>query len=220
MNNYHIYTDFDGTIALNDVGDTLFSNFSGVKWREPIEKWEKGLISSRECLTLECEMCRITKRELEDFSDIQKIDPHFIDFVSLCYDYEIPVTILSDGLDFYINRILQNNGLSHIPVFSNHLEFVGMNRIKPVFPYFGKGCPNCANCKGYHLQKKAENNIHIVFIGDGLSDRCALDYADIIFAKDALKQYCLDNNVAFHEFDSFFDVRKKLTEEYFDSISH
>lgn len=210
MITYRIYSDFDGTIAVNDVGDALFSTFGGDNWYEPIKKWEQGLISSKECLTLACQSLRITKSQLEEFSDTQTLDPGFNEFVAFCDRHNFPISVVSDGFDFYIRRILTNYALDHIPVLSNHLDFVGPDRVAPQFPYFGKGCPNCANCKGYHLSVNHHPASQVIFIGDGLSDRCAVEHADILFAKDALKTYCLDNNISFYNYNTFYDVKNAL----------
>lgn len=209
MTMYRIYSDFDGTIAVNDVGDTLFSTFGGVHWYEPIKEWEDGLISSKECLTRSCQMLRVTRKQLEEFSDEQAIDPGFKDFVSFCEQHHFPVSVVSDGFDFYIRRILNNHGLGNIPVLSNRINFSDNDKILPQFPYYGKGCPNCANCKGYHLSHNHHDS-RVIFIGDGLSDRCAVAEADILFAKDALKTYCIQNQIPFHEFRTFADVKDQL----------
>jgi len=207
---YKIYTDFDGTIALNDVGDSLFATFAGEKWHEPIQDWKKGLISSKELYLREWEMTRLSPEQLEQFSDIQQIDPYFKDFVEYCTQHNYPLVVLSDGFDFYIKRILKKAGLDFLPVYANVLSFQNDNKVIPEFPYFGKGCPNCANCKGYHITKNQQQGELVVYIGDGLSDRCGVEQADIIFAKDDLKTYCLENSIAFFEFQNFKDVLQTI----------
>lgn len=52
----------------------------------------------------------------------------------------------------------------------------------------------------------------IVYIGDGISDRCPVQYADIVFAKDSLVSYCETHNITFHRFNDFSDVLKKFRE--------
>ena len=49
-----------------------------------------------------------------------------------------------------------------------------------------------------------------VFIGDGISDFCASNYADIVFAKKRLASYCWKNNITYHDFKNFQDVIEKL----------
>ena len=49
-----------------------------------------------------------------------------------------------------------------------------------------------------------------VFIGDGVSDYCASNFADIVFAKKRLASYCWKNNITYYEFKNFNDIIIKL----------
>ena len=49
-----------------------------------------------------------------------------------------------------------------------------------------------------------------VLIGDGFSDVCAANYADIVFAKKSLASYCWKNNITYFDYDDFGDVKNKL----------
>jgi 2-hydroxy-3-keto-5-methylthiopentenyl-1-phosphate phosphatase len=50
----------------------------------------------------------------------------------------------------------------------------------------------------------------IVYIGDGLSDRCGVEKSDIVFAKDDLKTFCIENKIDFYEFENFEDILMML----------
>ena len=208
---FNIFTDFDGTIALNDVGDSLFQRFATSEWEIAVQDWKEDKISSKECLTRECAVTTISKNQMVSFSNEQKIDPWFSDFYEYCKKQNYPLTVLSDGLDFYIKRILDNFGFTDLEIYANHVVFED-SKIKPEFPYFEKGCKLCANCKGYHIGKKSENGQITVCIGDGYSDRCGVNIADIVFAKDDLKKYCLENEIAFYEYENFKAVLDKFKE--------
>ncbi len=45
-----------------------------------------------------------------------------------------------------------------------------------------------------------------VFIGDGMSDRCAVDTADWVFAKGTLATYCRQRGIQYTPFATFADV--------------
>jgi 2-hydroxy-3-keto-5-methylthiopentenyl-1-phosphate phosphatase len=209
---FQIFTDFDGTVALNDVGDQLFQTYAGPRWIEPVLKWKEGAITSKECLTQECSLARVNESELEAFSDRQIIDSSFADFVSYCRAKAYPVTVLSDGLTFYIKRILEKNNLSDLEVYANQLIFLDHNQIQPEFPYYELGCLSCGNCKGYHIRTMKQPGQQIVYIGDGYSDRCGVDESDIIFAKDDLKTYCQQEKIDFFEYNNFSEVLDKFVE--------
>lgn len=213
--NYLVLVDFDGTITENDVGALLFNSLSGEESKRVVSQWMKGEISSKECLERECELIEITRKELKNFALSQKIDEHFLDFVDLCKRERMDLAILSDGLDYYIKLILKKYHLEDIPFYSNTVGFEGRKLI-PEFPYYDKGCGNCGNCKKYHLKNLRRAKQKVVYIGDGLSDKCAIAEADFVFAKNDLKTFCQEEKIDYFEFKDFRDVisvfKRKLLE--------
>ena len=208
-----IFCDFDGTAAKNDVGNLLFRTYADNRCFEIVRSWKEGKISSRECLIDLCKITNVTKKELGHFSNSQELDPYFLELVEFGQQKNIEVEILSDGLDFYIERILRKYKLEAFVAFhSNHLQFLNRNEIVPEFPYYDWSCGHCANCKGYHVRRAKKETKPVVFVGDGLSDRCGAKEADIVFAKrgrDLLK-YCRQNQIVHHEFGDFKDVLYKI----------
>jgi 2,3-diketo-5-methylthio-1-phosphopentane phosphatase len=215
-----VLVDFDGTITQNDVGALLFKTFSKAESRKIVSLWLKGEINSKECLQRECELIRISRSELRKFALSQKTDGKFPAFVDLCNRERMTLAILSDGLDFYIELILKKNGLGKLPFYSNLLGFEG-RKLKPEFPYFDRGCGGCGNCKRFHLKNLKRPNQKVVYIGDGLSDKCAVTEADFVFAKDDLRRFCEKEGIQHYPFHNFGDViqtfhdrilnRRKLT---------
>lgn len=208
-----VLCDFDGTVAKNDVGYLLFRKFADNGVEDVINLWKTGQISSKECLMEECRIARVTRQELEAFTDAQPLDAHFKSFVQFCRTQKIAIEIVSDGLDFYIERILKNHHLySGFEVHANHLKFVDQNQIEPEFPYFEAGCGHCANCKGLHVRNAREQHDTVIYVGDGLSDRCGAEEADIVFAKTNrdLLRHCQQNQIPHHPFEHFGQVRVQL----------
>jgi 2,3-diketo-5-methylthio-1-phosphopentane phosphatase len=183
-----ILCDFDGTVACADVGNTFFATFARPPWAEVVREWEEGKIGSRECLQKECALATATMDDLRQFSSKQKIDPHFQDIARWAARASAPLAIVSDGFREYIRLILDRHGVA-VPCFANRVEFED-NRLKPSFPYYELGCRRCANCKGYHVRRYREAGFRTLFIGDGLSDLCALPEADLILAKGDLADHC------------------------------
>jgi len=209
-----VFSDFDGTIALEDVGSHLFRTFAGSKADEIVRLLLNGTITARECLTQECgAVGSASLSELEKFVDQFSLDPAFGVFVEFCRHRSIPVVVLSDGLDFYVERLLRKNGLGDLPFLSNHLELVeqgAVTKLVPSFPYTDAECLVCGNCKRNHLLTLSGDDDIIVYVGDGISDRCPIRYADIVFAKGRLIRYCQEQNISYYEFRTFEDVRGRL----------
>jgi len=200
-----VLVDFDGTITRKDVGALLFNTFSGKQSQKIVSLWLKGKISSKVCLERECGLIEITKSELKKFALSQKIDEQFPAFVDLCNEKQIKLVILSDGLDFYIKLILKKYGLEDVSFYSNLLRFEN-GKLRPDFPYYDRGCGNCGNCKRYHLEKLKGAKQKVVYIGDGFSDRCAVQEADFVFAKNDLRKFCMKESIKHFPFRGFKDV--------------
>ena len=209
---FQIFTDFDGTISISDVGDRLFKKFADPTWKNILQDWYDGKIGSKEYYVKCCKIIEMTDQQLNDFCETQKIDSTFKDFAAYCYSNNYPLTVLSDGMDNYIKKILSNNGLKHLKIYANKFVFLNDKKVAAKFPYFEKGCLKCANCKGAHIKEYRKDGETVVFIGDGLSDLCAIPEADIIFAKDDLKLYCEKNSIPFFNFNNFKDVLEKIKE--------
>ncbi|MBI3787288.1 MAG: MtnX-like HAD-IB family phosphatase [Ignavibacteriales bacterium] len=209
------FCDFDGTVASEDIGNQLFLRFAGEETALAIvQRYLDGEITARQCLQQECEAVEsLTREEFEKFIDQFTLDSRFLSFFEFCRSKEIPITILSDGLDAYVGRVLVNHGLSELQFFANHVEFVregATTKLVPSFPYTDSECEKCGNCKRNHMLTLSRDDDILVYVGDGISDRCPVKYADIVFAKKSLIKYCQQQNISYFEFHHFGDVQQRL----------
>jgi 2-hydroxy-3-keto-5-methylthiopentenyl-1-phosphate phosphatase len=211
-----LFSDFDGTVSIGDVGNRLFHHFSRGRSEEPVSRWLEGKIDSRQCLIEEAALMEdVTVEEINDFIDSYEIDPYFSPFVELVRDRGIPLYILSDGLDLYIHRLLTQNGLDHVPFFSNRAE-LNSGRLHFSWPYYDQSCGGCANCKGYQIRRLRRPGQKAIYIGDGKSDLCALPEADLIFAKGYLAEHCRRSGLDFYAYEDFKAVRERIQELLID----
>ncbi len=215
-----LYIDFDGTISKRDVIDEILKEFADEKWIEIEKEWTSGLIGSRECLRRQLALVRVSPGELNEFIDGLNLDEGFISLLAFCKDIDVPVRIVSDGFDYYIERMIERyvpdqSLLDNVSIYANILIPVANNRWRPRFPFFRKACEEgCATCKPRIMQVTNPDVAPAVFIGDGLSDRYAAIAADIVFAKDKLKNYCRLNNVPITEYTNLQQVAARLDEAY------
>jgi 2-hydroxy-3-keto-5-methylthiopentenyl-1-phosphate phosphatase len=211
-----VFCDFDGTVCLQDVGEQFFRAFAFEKAEQNIQRLLGGIITMQEWLTELCDAIpSMHQKEFLDFVDQFVIDPHFTKFVRFCKEQEISLMVLSDGLDAYIERVLSNAGLKHVPFFANHAEFLNVNgkeKLAVSFPYTDAECNLCGNCKRNHMLNTSADEDIIVYVGDGYSDRCPIRYADFVFAKRQLIKYCQEQNITYFEFNHFDDVQAKMEE--------
>jgi 2-hydroxy-3-keto-5-methylthiopentenyl-1-phosphate phosphatase len=209
MRNYSLFIDFDYTITTDDVGNRFYTYFSRGKNEPLVRKWLKREISTHECLNKEASLCRGTVDEFSAYIDKFEIDPGFRNLIALCRQEEIPHYILSDGLDFYINRILGRYDIEDVPIYCNVAEF-SENGLQVSLPYWTANCASCGNCKGERIRKLKRENDIVIYIGDGLSDLCGTKEADIIFAKDDLAAFLREEGRDFIEYDNLNMVTDSL----------
>ncbi len=209
---FKIFIDFDGTITTTDVGENIFLKFGNEsKVKKIIEDLLTEKISSKECWISLCESVhQINKNELDSFIDEIKIDPGFKDFISFCKKNELVHFILSDGFDYYIERILKRENLDDIKYYSNKLQIIN-NKLIPSFPHHDIDFPSSANCKRNHIINNSGDEEFTVFIGDGNSDKYTVHYCDFIFAKEDLLKYCEKERISYFPFKNFIDVQHIMT---------
>jgi 2,3-diketo-5-methylthio-1-phosphopentane phosphatase len=209
-----VFCDFDRTITLKDVGKEIFSHYAGKDAEAIASQYLDGSITARECLLSEANLVsNVSPSQLGAFVDQFGIDECFSAFRKFCLVNDIPVVVLSDGLDFYVERILRRNQLGECVFVANHLEFVnvgGVTKLEITFPYTDSECQFCGNCKRNHMLTLSGDDDIIVYIGDGISDRCPVRYADIVFAKNDLIRYCQQENISYFEYANFADVRQRM----------
>lgn len=204
-----IFVDFDGTISQKDVGNEFFRKFGNeAESLKAVAEWKAGDLSGRELTVREAEFVRVTRQDALEYVDHFKIDSRFKDFVGYCKSKSLELTVLSDGLDFYIDRIFEMNAITDVPFYSNHVHF-DSGSIRVDFPH-ESDCAKCGNCKGRQILTRTGIDDIVIYIGNGFSDRCAVKYADVIFAKDELLKYCEENNITYFPFANFGDVIEKL----------
>ena len=208
---FKIFIDFDGTITTTDVGEAIFRQFGNT---EKVNKIIKDLlsdkISARESWIELCNSVEsISKKELDNFIDQIEIDSTFTNFISFCKENEFDHYILSDGFDYYLDRILTHKNLN-VKYFANTLSFSD-NKIIPSFPYLDFDFLSSANCKRNHIINHSSDDDYTVFIGDGNSDKYTVPYCDFIFAKDDLLKFCERERISCFPFSNFDDVKQIMT---------
>jgi len=214
-NNLEIYCDFDGTVTLQDVTDALLEKLAAPAWREIEAEWEKGLIGSRDCMSRQVELIRGGWSGIFDVLQEIDFDPSFKSFVAWCHANEIPVTLVSDGLDMAIKWLLDRENIKGCKLIANQLRYTKERGFWLNFvdsPSLGAGkFANCSSgvCKCMVLAR-AGDAVQRIVIGDGRSDFCWADRADVLYAKKSLLTYAKENDLDPLSFSDFDDIRNSL----------
>jgi 2,3-diketo-5-methylthio-1-phosphopentane phosphatase len=141
----------------------------------------------------------------------RELDPAFADFVDAAKARNVPIEILSDGLDYAIHNILRRAGLDSLPVISNRLQQVGDREWSLQFPNASATCRVASGtCKCARASRAQNTRKRVLLIGDGASDFCVAESADFVFAKGKLIAHCIAKKVPHASITGFADALNLL----------
>lgn len=208
-----IFCDFDGTICTQDSLQTMLHRYAAPQWLEIEDAWNSGQIDTQTCLRKQASLMKFGDQEILQLATHSQLTPGFIHLERWCRQYGIPLVILSDGLSVLLSAILKKHRLEHLPMFSNHATQQG-GQWTITFPHTNPSHPDCAVCKGALIQRLCQTNDHVVYFGDGRSDRCAVHHATHIFAKDSLATYCDGAQLRYTPWRDFYYPLQQLKRLY------
>lgn len=206
-----VFCDFDGTVTRVDATDAVLEAFALPAWREWEQRWVNGEITSQECLARQVELIQADRETLAAFAANLPIDEGIIELDQRCKKRGVPLTIVSDGIDFIVEAVLHRHGLLHLPVFSNHLQWDARWRLTLSFPFAAQECDSGAGtCKCVVTRAMEPSSARAVYIGDGRSDQCVSARIPRVFAKGRLHQWCIAQGIACEPFESLREVASRL----------
>lgn len=205
-----ILVDYDGTIALTDVSDTLMAAFVNAEWEERAAEYDAGRIGSRRLMEWEVGLIDAPPDDLRALAARQAHDPGFVDLVRHARAAGIPVEVVSDGFGFFIQPALDALGVGDLPIVTARTTFPPGGRPRIEFPNGHPRCFVCGTCKRNRVLAHQDAGRAVVFIGDGASDRYAAGYSDVVWAKDQLVALCVDNGWPFRRWTEFGEIDRWL----------
>jgi len=203
-----IFCDFDGTITNSDNIISLMKKFAPPEW-EPIKdnilaqriSIQEGV---REMFSL---LPSSMKEELTRYIlETSVIRDGFKEFVQYTKDNEIPLYIISGGINFFVEPMLEGL-VSKEQIYCNASDFSNQN-INILWPHACDGdCDNeCGCCKPSLIRRLANDEDYKIVIGDSITDLQAAKLADEVIARDFLLEKCRELELNHQSFTTFFDV--------------
>jgi 2-hydroxy-3-keto-5-methylthiopentenyl-1-phosphate phosphatase len=203
-----ITIDFDGTVTLGDTTDRMLDRFADPEWREVEAEWVAGRIGSRECLARQAALISASPGEIDAMLDIVETDLSFPRFIAQAHAMGATTKIVSDGFDRFIEPILARIGVK-ITLLCNRLISTGLRSWRAEFPHVN---PDCSSESGVCKCASVAAGKFRLLIGDGRSDFCVAQEADLVFAKGALIEFCREQNIPYRPITSFREARVYLLE--------
>ena len=214
LSDYAVVSDFDGTITIEDSNDLLVHNLGNDRNAQIEIDFCAGRMGNREAMLQHFDAMRITAQEYKDFISANiNIDEYFDNFLEYIRSQDIPFFVVSAGFRQGIEEVLGRKRLEGVEIFANDL--LGEPHVSPIFTHANPACSKsfgpCGNCKQVCIDIiRRRVNRKIIFIGDGLTDRCVVEKVDLLFAKHHLAQYCDENALPYQLYQHFSDVTNYL----------
>lgn len=209
MSKLVVFCDFDGTITNQDNIMAIMKKFAPPEW-VPIKDDILGQrISIRDGVAKMFSLLPTeSKDEIISFVCEQAIiRDGFSEFVSFTKKHNIPLYIVSGGIDFFIHKLLEPFG-GLAGVYCNESDF-SKQTIQIDFPHScDEQCTSqgCGCCKPSIIRTLLDKDAISVVIGDSITDLEAAKLGDVIIARDFLIEKCEELNIPYEPFENFHDV--------------
>jgi 2,3-diketo-5-methylthio-1-phosphopentane phosphatase len=201
-----LLVDFDDTAAEQNVAETLLKEFGGDGWQGFRESFRNGTMNLRHYQEKAFNEIESSLDEMGTvIAELAWLRSGFQELYTYCVSNDIQLSIVTNGLEFYVDSLLKKAQLRNIPSYSigvtgqpKHLEYS--------YPYATDECWEWGNCKCKVLFEHRAGGTKIVYAGDGRSDLCASQQADYVFARSTLLEHCKQLGLTHQEFADFHDV--------------
>ena len=204
-----VQCDFDGTITEEDVSFILLDAFADDDWRQIDREYRAGRISVGRFNGDAFAMVKADRETLLKVARSKvKIRPGFPEVVACCRRKGFRLVIISNGLDFYIEEILRDMGVTGIEVHAARTCFhPGSLSVQYIGPDEN---PLDEDVKEAYVNSYLKEGYRVIYVGDGISDISPAGRCHHIFATGELLSYCKQTNLGCIPFTDFSQVVRVL----------
>jgi len=200
-----IVLDFDGTVTESDLLDCIALEFGDpAVYQEVEDGLHEGRLPLRDVIVREFRPVTAPLEEVVAWVlDEAKVRRGFAEFVREAQAAGWQVHIVSSGFHELIEPVLEREGVD-VHLHANRVDARPDGwRVEWRYP---DDCEVCGeSCKRSLLPPG-----HVVYVGDGYSDRCAALTADRVFATSGLASYLSEQGRGFEPFSDFHALSEAL----------
>ena len=204
-----IQCDFDGTIATANISLLLREEFITGDWRKIEADYLSGKLTVEVSNQRQFALLMEPRDKLVAFARKHaRVRDGFLEFVQYCQNNDIEFVIVSSGLDFYIQAVLEQINAPDLELHCAHTDF-GQDSI--AVTYTGPDGNMVKNgFKRRYLDWLKQRSDAIAYLGDGLSDLEPASAADYVFATGSLPALLKANSISHYTFASFYDILQQI----------
>ncbi|MBI2872892.1 MAG: MtnX-like HAD-IB family phosphatase [Chloroflexi bacterium] len=205
-----ILCDFDDTAAEQNVAQLLLEHFADGAWPPLRQEYRRGAITFREYQERAFQAVRQPREALKQYvREHSTLRPGFIELARYCKGHDVFLAIVTLGLDFYVDALLEKHGLEYLPRYAAQAIFTH-NGLEYRYANASPDCPRWGNCKCSILRQYQAQGHRVIYIGDGVSDFCPAPLADMVFAREPLLSLCREREISHRELTNFQEVIQEL----------
>ncbi|MEE3142203.1 MAG: MtnX-like HAD-IB family phosphatase [Chloroflexota bacterium] len=207
-----VLTDFDDTAAVQNVAEMLLTKFGDPTWHDVRQRFRDKELTLNEYQEITFRNIQADRATMQDYvKQNASLRPYFKEMWHYCREIQIPLAVVSQGLDFYIEALLEKEGCGSVPIHAVNTRFDAKG-INYEYRYAVPGKESLGNSKGVVVDSYRAQGHYIVYVGDGMSDFEAATRADLVFAHRVLAYECERQEIPFRPFTDFGDVLKAVEE--------
>ncbi|MBU2602011.1 MAG: MtnX-like HAD-IB family phosphatase [Actinobacteria bacterium] len=212
---YFIACDFDGTVTEEDTLDLLVEHFAPGVWEIAEAGLKAGTLTLNQAMIDEFRNVRVSERDAVEYVlRTAELRAGFEEFVRWAAEAGHELVIVSAGFRVLIDAVLARAGRAHLHVHAGDALFTTQGTTFWFPPSSADCIEECGHCKRDTIAAHAPFPGPLVYIGDGYSDRCPAQAADIVFARRSLAEHLDREGVPYHHFEDFHSVVRVLDEEW------
>ncbi len=209
-----ILCDFDDTAADRNIATLLLDRFQAnatahgaPHWHDLRDRFVRNEITLAQYQ--EMTFSRLATPHVEQADHVKKsarLRAGFPELASYCRQTGVELAIVSHGLDFYIQALLEGADMGYVPYFAvKTAEVDGVTTFH--YSFTEEDCSWWpGNCKCSVLRDFRKRGHEVIYAGDGASDACPAKQADFVFARDSLLRFCQANGLPHQELTDFYVV--------------
>ena len=208
-----VFADFDDTLTIQNAAHFLLQRFAPEAMKKYSGMYRSGEITFREYQEQSFNAVTASVEEMQAVvaAEIQ-LRAGLRELLNAVSEVGGTFTVVSAGLSFYIEPVLEAHGFKDLPVVCGTAGRDAAEGASFRYDYPFKNAQNepCsgewATCKCRAITE-AGTGVTTVFVGDGTtSDACVAPKADYVFARDRLLRICIDSGIDAAPFEDFYPV--------------
>lgn len=204
-----VQCDFDGTITEVDASFLILEEFARGDWHQVLQEHREHKITVGQFNTRAFAMVRVEQKTLlRTIMRKVKLRAGFSELVDYCSKRDFRLVIVSNGLDFYLQALLDYYGLGEVEWHAAKTCFKDDNMEVQYIGPDGKLLEDAF--KEAYVQLFLTQNYRVIYVGNGESDIAPAKQAQHVFAREELLSYYQKNGLNCKPFEDFTKIIKEM----------